>query len=503
MFDSAPEPISGDGHIIAPAIWSSSHCALFATQGTLPSCTTTTNFSVAIPTAFEGTASVFVYADPLRGAGLSNGRGRVPGAVRLRVDEAQQKGFVDIRVKARYERGRPDLLRGATVARVTGSTHEGLGIYVSRHCKCVAVETKLTLSLHPQTPVLSSAYLGRVAPPLSFDIEVVLPSAALIPSLRIHASAMDIWHMSNPPITDPHVRLFPFHNMGASGELVGSDANGGATKDNEPTFGVLKLSSGDGAIKVGPVGAKAVGGVKLRSTSGGIVVAGPVDTQALEVTSDNGKITMQSWVKAWKDVKLITLNGDVNLAKGSEVMCETIEARSRNGNVGGQGVWATVSWRVSTAPKLYLTNAASFLQNGTLILKSDSGRISSSISILPTKGASVSVTAHSGNEAVSLYYVAHALGVALQSKARSQLATAFTRLHPAYVGRWSVKGAREQTEVKRPADAADARRYESEGVKKGTMDQSETGWIGKDAKGAQGSQVEVSSQMGGAHLRFD
>ncbi|CEH12664.1 Domain of unknown function DUF4098 [Ceraceosorus bombacis] len=525
---TAPGPISGDGHIVLPAEWSEPHCALFTYRGYPPYCRTSASFNLSIPDSFAGTASNFVYADPLRLSGMSDGRGRVPGRILVRrARDAREEirhedgtPLIGVRVEARYERGSPGLLRGVSVGKMlAGVWGQGVGIY----------SLPLTHQLRNKFP-----------PPLSFEIRVTLPSGpSALPALKLEAAAMDIDFM--------HLDELEYDaNSRAESASTGSESDKPAQEewfkavDTEGIYyGRLQLSSGDGSVRIGSGGALAISHVHARATSGNIAVEGPLIAPAVELHSDNGIVRLgrkAGWsassstrprrrrrgekakeesasIKVWKSAVLDTWNGAVVLEKGSAVQGPQLRGTSRNGRIEGEGVWAT---------------------NGTLLLRSTTGNIDSRVSVLdplaPRTSSSssssaigsrsIDVRADSLSGSVHLKYIFHAPSIILHSIVSCKSNNVSTTLHRNFFGDWNVRAKRFGVRVKRPPNDGVRGDWISQGRKVGQMEESEKGSLnrapllgqGKEQQQQQQQQqqlsggevgsAEVSSALGEASIEF-
>jgi hypothetical protein len=314
---------------------------VLAFGGRRPFCRTSVAFNLTSPQAFDTDASLFLFADPLRAAGLSDGRGRVPGAVRVR--RGEQGTPPSVRIEARYERGRAQLLREARVGKMKkGIQSEGVGIYVSAGTarRGGALHGTAVADAWPQTNPLPDRLASRLPPPLSFDIEVTLPALSRLPAFVLESAAMDFFLFAPLPPSDPRAIIFA--------DTLELEAGLRAAPGREPLFGRFEARAGDGSVVLGAPGVQSIGYALLRATSGDVVVRGPLRGPVIDIHTDNGAVRVAEGgeIAAWKRASLDSDNGAITIEKGGLVGAPELHATTGNGEISGAGMWQAVS-RVS------------------------------------------------------------------------------------------------------------------------------------------------------------
>lgn len=412
-----PEPISGDGHIVELAQWQFKQCATVKERGSRTICVSRSTFELDVPTDFRSSDGIFILADPFHRDNLSDGRGKVPGTVEVRLSNDINPSKVKVDVDAEYEDAAEDLLTHATVAKMgAGLTSQGVGIY--------------TFPLLP-------FYLRRnKLPPLMFHIVIHVAPTAVIPTLRVKTGAMNLAAFTAPRPVEPY--------MGATFGFWGRrDIEREAMQprnDKTPTFGRFHLQTGDGQVnKAASTDLEAIGNVRLTASSGDVIVGGRIWGQDIHLTTHNGMIKLEdkALVDCWHDIWMETNNGKVELGAGSKAYGTRMYVKVGNGPILGQdGILSTnKSIEAQTG-------------NGALELGLE---VRGGAPFEQSPVDQVFVTAKTGNGAVKLVYKGHEEKVALQSRARSATGNVDVTMHPNFEGAWQLDGLKTSA-VKPPSD---------------------------------------------------
>ncbi|UZJ51377.1 hypothetical protein CBS101457_000697 [Exobasidium rhododendri] len=462
MANNGPGPISGDGHIIAPTNWTLRSCHNSHSHHGQVVCTSTTRIELDIPTVFDSTEGLFIYADPPRQDHLSDKRGKVPGTIEFKIVEEgshhltqSPKGKVQVLIDARYEQNKIEVFEKTTIVKMASQLYtQGVGIY---------------------THELPARFDHLDTVPLMLFITVLIPSGAAIPEFRTQASAMNIG-----AFTPPH--------------SVSTLKNKHNTRDAliPPTFGRFSARTITGSIQTGTdMVLDANGLIQFGTSNGNIMIAGRLHSQAVRLESLTGNIVLEEGcqITASRESQLTTQTGSIELKKNSWVLSGEILGKATNGGIKGGlegGIWRT---------------------NKTIELHSSNGAIRAAIEVLrptdrfynPTE--IVSVAAKSMNGAVDLHYVNQEKGVVLRSNVDTSVGVATAEMGANFEGEWKLEGSKGSVVI--PTGQEDPRTYTSLERKEGNTNVKEQGSIWFDSKATHGaSQSTVRSSLGIAQLRF-
>ncbi|PWN38246.1 uncharacterized protein FA14DRAFT_188258 [Meira miltonrushii] len=476
LSESGPGPISGDGHITSYANWTLESCQNSKAHRGDVVCHSTTKIELDIPTGFHSTESIFVYADPPRQNQLSEGRGHVPGTIEVKlVPEGTgpgqtPKGKATVVVDAEFEQSRMEVFEKSTVAKLaSGLVTQGVGIY---------------------TYPLPAKYVNRNPPPLLMRIQILIPAGATVAALNVQASAMSIGGFVEPEMILTHQEsraLQPAH----------------AKRDQlaHPYFGRFILQSGVTPVRIGAnVPIQALGVVKVTTYNGDIIIDSNINSGEVRFETMTGSIRLEenSQVTAWRESRLISQTGNIELKRNSWFDSSYILAKTNNGNILGGGKDHAGSkdggiWKTNKTIEMYTSNGA--------IHASYAVRLPTDSFLNPTKN--VRVETESKNGGVDVVFVDHEKGTGLQAKLTTSVGIVFARMHKAFVGKWQLEGSLSGSGMT-PPPSKDQRGFKSIERSKDVIRLQEHGTIGpQDSEAAKDSSVLIRSSLGGAQLSFD
>jgi hypothetical protein len=476
LTESGPGPISGDGHIVSYANWTLESCQNSKAHRGDVVCHSTTKIELDIPTGFHSTEGIFLYADPPRQNQLSEGRGHVPGTIEVKlVPEGTgpgktPKGKATVVVDAEFEQSRIEVFEKSTVAKlVSGLTSQGVGIY---------------------TFPLPTKYVDRNPPPLLMRIQVLIPSGATVAALNVQASAMSIGGFVEPEMILTHQK----------GRALQSTQKKRDSLAN-PYFGRFILQSGVTPIRIGAnVPIQALGVVKVTTYNGDIIIDGHINSGEVRFETMTGSIRLEenSQVTAWRESRLISQTGNIELKRNSWFDSTYILAKTSNGNILGGGKDHLGSndggiWKTNKTIEMHTSNGA--------IHASYAVRMPTDSFLNPTKN--IRIETESNNGGVDVVFVEQEQGTGLQAKLTTSVGIVFARMHKAFVGKWQLEGSIAGSGVT-PPQSKDQRDFKSIDRKKDVIRLQEHGTIGsQDSEAAKDSSILIRSSLGGAKLSFD
>jgi hypothetical protein len=465
LSEDGPGPISGDGHFLTHANWTLHSCHNNKSHNREVVCTSSTQIELDIPLDFKTTDGIFFFADPPRTNHLTDGRGHVPGTITIEVmDEGGatgvQKGKAQVIVTAEYEQRRKEVFEHVTVGKMAaGLTSQGVGIYS-----------------YP----LPRKYARRRPPPLVMHTRILLPSGAIVPALKVQASAMSIGAFAQP-LADKQKR-----------------APIAVTNVQPPQFGRLILQTATSPILIGRnVSVSSVGTVKATTYNGDIVLEGTIHSPEvrLETMTGNVRIAADTEVIAWRESKVSSQTGNIDIAERSTFFSGEMVVKTSNGNIlgGGKGgssdhgVWKT---------------------NKTLDMQTFNGAVHASFKLVRSTDAFanptnlVRVEVESKNGAVDTVFDDQESGTPLQAKVLTGVGAASARMAPSFVGTWELEGSRGASSVQQPK-ANDPRPFIDRGIQGDLIKIRQQGSIGGEQdETKKQSSVMVQSSLGGAQLIF-
>lgn len=524
-----PPPMNGDGHFLTLADWTTPACRS-TVKGVSTYCTRSAHFGLTIPhdaRSFRSSDQVFVFIDPQRGHGFSDGRGSVPATVEVRAD-GQSETVVAAEIEARYEKELEPLLQRANVGLMAaGLRDRGIGIY--------------TWPLPPHLQLVSTELYPY--PLLSFRIILHVHPSSRVPTLRIDGSATDVGlfrslsaegRVNKTPHALqrrelergleerlPHVRLG--HAVGlARAQQREQRRQAAADPAAFPYFGIVKMTVGDGDLLVGG-STRIMGRMWATTTDGKIDIADDSTISAIEMHMEAGS----GGISIGKDVKMdaedivwIKSGADLSLGAGTVV--------------AGTRVTADV-----TTPAGKITSGSDATQwrtNHTMVLNAHGGidaQLGVSPPYRPLLGTGteqrpwVQVDATSSLGAVRLRFTDHVKNTPLRAQVTSDAGDADVALHREFSGSFHVTSGKTDSVVTPPRDRSDGdgrdRVYSSEdrsgsgkGKGKGNdkdaaaaFDKSGEVWWKEHGKGTSHPEGEnwgsiaIKAPSGMANLAFD
>lgn len=381
-------------------------------------CVATASFELDVPTDFHSSDGLFVLADPYHRNGLSDGRGKVPGTVEVRLSDDVDASKVRVEVEAEYEETAEDLLDHATVAKMgAGLTSQGVGIYTF--------------------PLLPFYRRRGMLPPLAFHIVVHVSPSAVIPTLRVKTGAMNLAAFTAPRPVEPY--------MGASFGFWGRKRDAHVERRGTkkvPTFGRFHLQTGDGHVdKAASTDLEAVGNVRLTASNGEVVVGGRIWAQEVHLEARNGLVRLEekAVVDCWHDIWIETSNGKIELLPGSRALGTRMYVKTGNGPILGREGLLSTNKSIEAEAGNGLVELGLEVRAGARFEQSPEDQ--------------VFVSAKTGNGPVKLVYKEHQDKVALQSRAYSATGNVDVTMHPNFEGAWQLDGVKTST-VTPPDDPA-------------------------------------------------
>lgn len=483
LYESGPGPISGDGHIISYANWTLESCQNSKAHRGDVVCHSTTKVELDIPTNFHTTESIFLYADPPRQNQLSEGRGHVPGTIEIKlVPEGTgpgktPKGKATVLIDAEFEQRRIEVFEKSTVAKlVSGIKSQGVGIY---------------------TYPLPSKYEKRNPPPLLMRIQVLIPEGSTVAALNVQASAMSIGGFVEPKLILPH------HGKRSLTPSLTKKDELQPRRDSlaNPYFGRFILQSGVTDIRIGPnVPIEALGMVKVTTYNGDIIIDGHINAGEVRYETMTGTIRLEenSQVIAWRDSRLVSQTGNIELKRNSVFDSTHIVAKTNNGNILGGGKDHARSndggiWKSNKTIEMHTSNGA--------IHASYAIRMPTDSFLNPTKN--IRVETESKNGGVDVVFLEQDKGTGLQAKMSTSIGSVFAHMHKAFVGKWQLEGSISGSEVI-PPPSKDQREFKTIDQKKDMTKLQAHGTVGnQDGEAAKDSSILIRSSLGGAKLSFE
>ncbi|CAO1617367.1 unnamed protein product [Parajaminaea phylloscopi] len=516
-FDSAtslpPRPVSGDGHMEALADWSLPSCR--STQlGLSTYCTRKAQFNLTIPAAadaFNTSEKVFIFVDPIRPAGLSNGRGKVPATVEVREDGGSG-AEVAVEIIAKYEKEVEPLLQRANVGLMAaGLADRGVGIYtwpLPPHF------SMLPPHIYPY-PLLSFHIIAHVSPQSrisTLNIDGANVGVAFYRSVPSHPSHSNKRGLEDHPLLD----IAPLRHL-RFGHAIGQHRAEQAQKAQKRAqdaashafYGNVRITVGQGDLSFGS-GLHAMGRVWAVTDDGSIDIGDDAAMTAFEVHLEAKKgpirVGKHTRIEAEDVVNMLSSSvGDVTIMDNAVVSATrlTIEARAGSVSAGGS------SWH----------------SNHTLVakaLREVTAQIGISAPYRPALGVGteqrpwVFVNATSARGDVKIVLGDHPRGVALRGAFSANKASVDVALHREYVGSFHVVGSTPSgSRVTAPKTLSDGdqgrdRVYSSQDKSTRTRFESvgEVWWKKHDSSqshptGDDWGSIDVAAGGGTARLSFD
>lgn len=352
------------------------------------------------------------------------------------------------------------------------------------------------MSYSLQTYPLPPHYAKRTPPPLIMHIKILIPSGSIIPALKVQASGLSVGVFAEPDgkYADKRRSLrsasaAPIHQKRAAVQQRALSA---------PQFGRFIVQTATTPVRFGShVPISAIGNIKATTYNGDIVVEGELSAAEIRLETMTGSVRIEenSHVTAWRESRVISQNGNIELKRSSWFYSSELLARTDNGNILGGGKAAPLGsgvWKTNKTLEMKTSNGA--------IHASYEVHMPTDILLNPSKG--IRVETESKNGIVDVAFVGQEEGTKLHAKVTTSVGSAIAHMHKAFIGKWQLEGSRGNSKVT-PPSAGDPREFHRGDRKQGTTKVREDGTIGRqDDDAAKDSNVFVHSSLGSAELSF-